>query len=317
MGLAHWDEREWTRRERGHIGGDWQSLTGNDSVTVGVKRMRIDAGKWSTPAHIEGSEEEIFYVVRGSGISWQDGETYEVREGDCLVHLALDRAHTLRAGPNGLEVLAFGERHYAANTLLPRAEVSWLGPTWVRAGAEEDHPWAREAAAGPPEVGEPAARPASIVNVADVDALKRERARVRSESRDLGRAAGSERTGIKHLVIHPGHYATPAHCHSAEEEIFVVLDGDGELELIPCPYVPPGAAEERHPVRAGSVVARPAATRLAHAFRAGERGMTLLAYGTRDANDIAYYPRSNKVYFRGIGVITRVDPLLDYWDGED
>jgi hypothetical protein len=35
-------------------------------------------------------------------------------------------------------------------------------------------------------------------------------------------------------------------------------------------------------LRAGSVVARPPGTGVAHAFRAGEPGMTLLMYGTRD-----------------------------------
>ena len=34
-----------------------------------------------------------------------------------------------------------------------------------------------------------------------------------------------------------------------------------------------------------------------------------------EPNDIAYYPRSNKVYFRGIGLMARVD-RLGYWDGE-
>ena len=51
------------------------------------------------------------------------------------------------------------------------------------------------------------------------------------------------------------------------------------------------------------------------AFRAGEDGMTMLLYGTREPNDIAYYPRSNKINWRGIGVIGRVEHL-DYWDGE-
>jgi uncharacterized cupin superfamily protein len=73
--------------------------------------------------------------------------------------------------------------------------------------------------------------------------------------------------------------------------------------------------DDEHPVRRGHVVARPAGTRVGHAFRAGEAGLTLLTYGTRDPNDIAYYPRSKKVYFRGIGVLTRLEQL-DYWDGE-
>jgi uncharacterized cupin superfamily protein len=72
---------------------------------------------------------------------------------------------------------------------------------------------------------------------------------------------------------------------------------------------------EDFPVRAGHVVARPAGTKVAHAFRAGENGLTFLAYGTREPNDIAYYPRSNKIYWRGVGLIGRVEHL-DYDDGE-
>jgi uncharacterized cupin superfamily protein len=69
------------------------------------------------------------------------------------------------------------------------------------------------------------------------------------------------------------------------------------------------------PVREGHVVARPAGTRVAHSFRGGDDGMRLLVYGTRDTSDICYYPRSKKVYFRGIGLITRLEEL-DYMDGE-
>ena len=64
------------------------------------------------------------------------------------------------------------------------------------------------------------------------------------------------------------------------------------------------------------MIARPAATRVAHMFRAGDGGLRLLAYGTRAANDVCWYPRSNKLAFSGVGVIVRVQPL-DYWDGED
>jgi uncharacterized cupin superfamily protein len=320
--ITNWDELEGSRRERGHIGATWTRLSGANSVTAGVNRVRIDPGMWSTPLHLEGSEEEIFYVLAGSGRSVQSEggrlEAYEVGPGDCLVHLALEHAHTLQAGPDGLDVLVFGERHYAANTLLPNAGVSWLGPTWVLAGAEEDHPWTREAAAGPPEVEDVSPRPQRIVNVADVEARAMERGEVGRESRDLGRAAGSERTGIKHVTVAPGKLTAPAHCHSAEEELFVVLEGVGTLELSPSPEGSQGytTEPESHPVRAGSTIARPAATGVAHAFRAGPEGLTLLAYGTREPNDIAYYPRSNKVYLSGVGVVVRVEPL-DFWADED
>ena len=313
---SHWDDvRSW-RGERGHIAGTWQSLTGRSSVLVGVKRIQVDPGMWSTPLHLEGAEEEIFYVLAGSGVSVQsDGDdtlAYEVRAGDCLVHLPLESAHTLQAGDDGIDVLAFGQRVYAGGvTWLPRAGVAWLGNTWAPVGAEDDHPWTREAAAGPPEVAELSPRPPNIVNVGDLEPMERDGATVGRRVRYPARSAGSVRTGLRHAEVLPGKLNAPPHCHSAEEEIFVVLDGDGHLLL----WEEEGVAE--HPVRAGSVVARPPGTGVAHAFRAGERGMTILMYGTRDPSDICFYPRSGKVYFIGLGLITRLGESLDYWDGED
>ncbi len=63
------------------------------------------------------------------------------------------------------------------------------------------------------------------------------------------------------------------------------------------------------------MVARPPGTRISHFIKAGPNGMTCLVYGTREPNDICYYPRSNKIAWRGVGVIGRIE-TLDYWDGE-
>ena len=324
--VTHWDEPDWRRQEAGHIAAEWQSLTGERSAWLGVQRIRIDAGKWATPLHLEGSEEEIFFVLAGSGTSVQryeneDERAYDVGVGDCLVHRALEHAHTIGAGPDGLEVLAFGERHYAANTLLPRAGVSWLGPTWVRAGAEEDHPWKREAAVGAPDVSKLTDRPSFIVNLELVPETARAGSTVERRTRNLGGAAGSLKTGLVLYDVAPGKLMNPPHAHSEEEEIFVVLEGSGELELWPHPR---GATEpgrfpstgETAAVRAGSVIARPAGSGQAHSIRAGDDGMRLLAFGMRRPNDICFYPRSGKISFRGVGVIGRLE-RLDYWDGED
>jgi uncharacterized cupin superfamily protein len=315
--ISHWDEVRTWRGERGHIAGTWSNLSGRSSRAVGLKRIQVDPGMWSTPLHLEGAEEEIFYVLGGSGTSVQwEGEGdpvgYEVRAGDCLVHLPLENAHTLQAGPDGLDVLAFGQRTFANGiTWLPRAGVAWLGETWGPVGSEDDHPWTREAAVGPPEVGEVSPRPTSIVNVVDLEAGEHESATLGRRARHLTREAGALRTGLRHAEVFPGKLNAPPHCHSAEEEIFVVLEGDGHLLL----WEQHGVAE--HQVRAGSVVCRPAGTGVAHAFRGGDGGMTLLVYGTRDPNDMCFYPRSRKLYIRGLGLITRVGEQLDYLDGED
>ena len=218
--------------------------------------------------------------------------------------------HTLRAGDEGLDVLAFGTRGQTEAAHLPRAGVSWLGGSWVEAGGG-DHPWEREAAAGEPEVPEVGARPASVVHVDDVEGDHDG-----GSWRLLARTAGAELSGLNWGRLPAGEEGAPPHLHSADEEIFVVLEGAGTLELWPSPQrARSGVAYEEKPIRAGDVISRPASSGIAHGLRAGEGGMTFLAYGTRNANDVCYYPRSNKIYFRGLGLIARLDDL-DYDDGE-
>src|SRR5688572_1992040 len=100
--VAHWDEVEEHRVEGEVIAGRYQDLgDAAASVEVGVGRFRVDPGRQSTPAHVEGGEEEITFVVSGGGWSWQDSETYEVRAGDALVHRREEESHTLVAGDDG------------------------------------------------------------------------------------------------------------------------------------------------------------------------------------------------------------------------
>jgi uncharacterized cupin superfamily protein len=154
--------------------------------------------------------------------------------------------------------------------------------------------------------GEPAERPPTTVHVEEVEPYVIERGAAHISRRDLGTAAGSTTTGIKHVVIAAGRDGYPPHCHSAEEEIFVVLGGEGVAFI----------GEEVHPIRRGSVIARPPATGVPHFFRAGAEPLEYLAWGTREPNDIVFYPRSGKVSLRGVGVIGRIEPL-DYWEGEE
>jgi uncharacterized cupin superfamily protein len=175
--------------------------------------------------------------------------------------------------------------------------------------AEERHPWDLEADAGELDLPEPSPRPSNIVNLADVEG---------EVGKALGATAGSVRTGLNWESLAPGGEGSPPHCHSEEEEIFVVLEGSGKLVLWPSPHahrLHPDAKHEEHEIRAGHVVSRPAGSRIGHSFLAGDQGMTYLAYGTRKPNDITYYPRSNKIFFRGVGVIARLENL-EYSDGE-
>ncbi len=311
MGIAHWDEAETIRRDRGQMAAEW-TILGPPAGTfrAGVNRIRLAEGEVPTPAHVHGEAEEIFYVLAGSGLTLMDDKAHEVSTGDCIVYKNFHEAHTLRGGPEGLDVLAFGEREYLPAGALPRAGVAWHIAGWIEIH-EDGHPWDRE-----PELDwpEPSERPATIANVADVEPDVRGGRR----RRDLGRAAGSRWSGLRHIELEPGVLSGPPHAHSAEEEIFAVLDGEGTLELTPSPRgrLEFEDAPELHAVRRGSVVARPPGTGVAHAFRGGDSGLTLIAWGTRDPNGICWYPRSRKLFWRGVGVIGRIEHL-DYWDGEE
>ena len=311
MGIAHFEDTPAWDASLGHLSARWSDLgTAAGSVGVGVRRIEVAAGAWSTPAHDHAGAEELFYVLAGRGLSWCDGATAEIGAGDAIAYLAGAGAHTL-AALEPLDVLAFGPRHRDGSTRFPRLGLTMIGRRYVESVAGDAAgpmlQFVREAEIGAPETaGPPGPRPANIVNLADVEVEVLEHTRVVSTWRDLGRAAGSITTGLQHIEVAPGKEATPLHCHSASEEIFVVLAGDGELQL----------GEETMAVRAGHVVARPPGTRIAHLLRAGEGGLTFLAYGTREPADVCFYPRSGKLNFSGLGVIVRVEQL-DYWDGED
>jgi uncharacterized cupin superfamily protein len=210
-----------------------------------------------------------------------------------------------------LDLLAFGERSDDENVGFPRLAMSYVGNRMVGSlpGAIDGvaTQFVLESQLGPPPLPpEPAPRPHTIVNVEDVEGVTVERTRIARTRRNLGLAAGSVKTGIQHVEVVPGKDSAPAHCHSLEEEIFVILGGDGTVVL----------GDEATPVRPGHVISRPAGTGVAHVFRAGDSGLTYLAYGMRHPGDVCYYPRSNKLAFRGLGLVGRLE-RLDYWDGED
>jgi uncharacterized cupin superfamily protein len=311
VGITHFDDAPAAEFDLGHLRGRWTFLgRAAGSVGVGVRRIQVPGGGWSTPAHEHGRAEELFYVLGGRGLSWQAGETAEIAAGDCIVYLANRSAHTLHALED-LDVLAFGPRESDEAVGFPRLGLSLIGRRAVESvpGVVDGAPiqFIRERELGQPELPDaPASRPPTIANVEDVEAGHVVRTRVDRKRRDLGSAVGSVTTGLQHVEVTAGKESAPLHCHSTEEEIFVILDGDGVLVL----------DGEETPVRRGHVVARPPGTGVSHMFRAGDAGLTYLAYGTRDPGDLCYYPRSNKISFRGVKLIARLE-RLDYWDGED
>jgi uncharacterized cupin superfamily protein len=286
--IAHWDEvegNEWVLGPMALTRVDLGEAIGSDRIGVGL--LKIHPGGRSSPVHMELAEEEIFFVLRGSGLLWQEDDTgiatHEVGANDCIVHVAEGQFHTLVAGAEGLDVLAFGQRAWFTGTWLKRAGVVRMAATIdVSKGP---HPWQRERYAGELELPPPSPRPKNVVALADAPAILDGAVRI------LGDTAGSVRTGLNTFTQKSGDPYVP-HCHSAEEEIFVVLEGSGTFH----------AGDETHEIRAGHAISRRPGTGIPHWFTAGPDGMTHLAYGTREPNDIVYYPESGEVYLVGVDI---------------
>jgi uncharacterized cupin superfamily protein len=310
-GVVHWDDIDAHRRAKGEMDAEWQWLgRAAGCVAVGVNRVRVAPGRLPTPPHSHGASEELYYVLAGSGLAWQDDAVHEVRPGDCVIHRADEHEHTFVGGPGGLEYLVFATNHRTELGWLPRSRAIRLGWPWVE--GRTDDPWDVEAGVPPLEVGDPSPRPDNIVNI---DEVERESSRHRVTAR-LATRERSQQAGLHWERLDPGRRGTAPHCHSEEEEVFVILDGMGTLELWPSPVLASrGEVYTEAALRPGHVVARPPGTKVAHSFLAGDDGLTMLIYGTRKPNDIVWYPRSNKLYWRGLGVVGRIE-ALELADGE-
>jgi uncharacterized cupin superfamily protein len=201
-----------------------------------------------------------------------------LRAGDCVLWPVPHEAPTLRAGDDGLTALLF-------------------------ATPAEPPPFHSSEPEGP-----------RTINLADADSAYEGEA---GRWVQLARQAGAQHAGVNYGRLEAGHDGAPPHCHSADEELFVFLEGEATFELWPSPLnvLEQGAERESFQVRAGHVVSRPPSTGVSHSLRAGDAGVSFLVYGTRRPNDVCYYPVTNKIYWRGLGLIARLEPLR-YDDGE-
>jgi uncharacterized cupin superfamily protein len=291
--IAHWEDANSETEDLGAIGGTWTELSeAVGAVRLGVNRIEIASGKAATPQHAE--DEEVFYVLGGSGWSVQEDGCFAIGAGDVVYYGAWEPAHTVVAGDDGLDVIAFGTRDGPRGaTRFPRIDkVRLMGHLL---SGDHTHQWELEAQLDRIEVKDPPdPRPATIVNADAMEPFHYEMGAAKADARFLTRALGARGIALNRADILAGGEAAPPHCHSMEEELFVVLDGDGVLLL--------GAEEAEHPLRAGSLVSRLPGTGVPHGFRAGERGMRVLMFSDKHPNDMTFSPRNGKVTLRGLGI---------------
>ena len=120
-------------------------------------------------------------------------------------------------------------------------------------------------------------------NIVSIDEVELEHWGDKGVTAPLATRERSDLAGFHWERLNPGKTGAVPHCHSAEEEIFVILEGAATLHLWPSPLrAERGAEREQHELRPGHVVARPPGSGVSHWFQAGDDGVTMLIYGTRD-----------------------------------
>jgi mannose-6-phosphate isomerase-like protein (cupin superfamily) len=78
-----------------------------ETAEVGISYQRLAPGARMPFGHRHGQQEEVYVVLGGGGKAAVDDEIVEVRPLDAL-RVAPEAARSFEAGPEGLELLAFG-----------------------------------------------------------------------------------------------------------------------------------------------------------------------------------------------------------------
>jgi len=131
----------------------------------------------------------------------------------------------------------------------------------------------------------------------------------------IGDHIGARKLGYNLTILPPGKAQCPFHSHHGEEEMFLILEGEGELRF--------GAA--RYPLRAHDVIACPTGgAEVAHQIlNTGTIPLRYLALSNRVEIEACEYPDSGKVMVRAgspgdrkLRKIFRAETDVDYYDRE-
>lgn len=126
----------------------------------------------------------------------------------------------------------------------------------------------------------------------------------------LGETLGLKKLGASLTQVAPGKAAYPFHSHRANDEMFYIVAGRGELRL----------GDQRHAVKPGDLIGCPCGgPETAHQLvNSGQEPLRYLAISTQIAPEICEYPDSGKVgaYDSSFFHLSRQDAQVDYWQGE-
>lgn len=130
-----------------------------------------------------------------------------------------------------------------------------------------------------------------------------------SETASLSKGTVASQLGASFDIVAPGQMSCPYHFHYAEEEMFIVLQGEGTLRV----------AGEMLPIRAGDTIFIPAGPEYPHhLINTSDAPLHYLSISTQKKPEICVYPDSGKVgsFAPGLRLLQRRENAVDYWDGE-
>ena len=137
-----------------------------------------------------------------------------------------------------------------------------------------------------------------------------------SSRASISRHIGARDLGYNLTVLPPGKAQCPFHSHRGEEEMFLILEGEGELRF----------GDQRLPIRRHDVIACPTrgGAEVAHQIiNTGPTTMRYLSLSTLVDVEACEYPDSGKVLVtagkRGRGTLRKMfrgETTVDYYDRE-
>lgn len=130
-----------------------------------------------------------------------------------------------------------------------------------------------------------------------------------TQGAQLSAGTAAQKMGCGIDIVPPGKQSCPYHFHHAQEELFIVLEGEGTLRV----------AGEMLAVKAGDVVFIPPGPEYPHhILNTSDAPLKYLSISTQERPEVCEYPDSDKIAVLGRGkdgTHRRADGR-DYWDGE-
>jgi len=126
---------------------------------------------------------------------------------------------------------------------------------------------------------------------------------------------GAKKLGYSLSVVPPGKCVCPFHNHHINEEMFLVLEGEGTLRF----------GDQEYAIKKNDIIACPPGGReVAHQIlNTSEKELKYLCLSTNEEVEICEYPDSNKVMSvvggqgnRKFKYLVKADQEVDYYEGE-